>query len=148
MVRSWKPLIKRNRFIRKRYPDGSVPIKDLRSELRSLEAELKTLNEKKAAKDEEAANLKKIRSILRTNRAEIYDEVLREREAAEKAKTEKKAAKNKPAVKEEPVRTERNTGNKPLRPEDRPSIMEKMKKMKAEKDQRDRGAREEKSDQA
>ncbi len=135
---------KANRFIRKRYPDGTVPIKDLRAELRSLEAELKTLNEKKAAKDEEAAILKKIRSILRTNRAEIYDEVLRERDAAEKAKAEKEAAKNKPAVKEEPVRTERNTRNKPLRPEDRPSIIEKMKNMKAEKDQREIGERERK----
>ena len=51
---------------------------------------------------------------------------------------------DKPAVKEDPVRTERNTGNKSLRPEDRPSIIEKMKKMKAEKDQREIGERERK----
>ena len=82
--------------------------------------------------------------ILRTNRAEIYDEVLRGRDAVEKAKAEKEAAKNKPAVKEDPVRTEKDTGNKPLRPEDRPSIIEKMKKLKSEKDQREIGERERK----
>lgn len=133
---------KADRFIRKWYSDGKVPVKSIQEEKRKLESEMDGLDFKIEDMKDEVSWVKQIDSILKKIRPEMYEEKKVKESAREKRKPDEKsnAVERKAPVTADSKQRESDK-NKPVKPKERPSLIKKMNTMKKEQDQRERAER-------
>lgn len=133
---------KAERYIRKRYPDGKIPVKSLRSELKDVVSDIEKLRNGKEEMAGEIADIRKIASIFKETRPEIYEEAVKERAKLESENA--READNKVVRQPESGKGRKPDKDSNLRPESRPSVRAKMETMKKEHDERDERRRENK----
>ncbi len=109
---------KADRFIRKWYSDGKVPVKSIQEEKRKLESEIEDIEFKRDDMSDEISWVKKIDSILRKIRPEMYEKK-KEKEVSEK----------------------RSDNDEPAKPRERKSVIKLMETKKKELDERERAER-------